>query len=41
MYQDRLREILKKSGKLKELQMKWFGFTMDLPDVVTVPVASK
>ena len=39
-FNDRITE-LKKSGKLKELQMKWFGFTMDLPDVVTVPVASK
>ncbi len=27
----------KKSGKLKELQMKWFGFTMDLPDTLPAP----
>jgi len=27
----------RKSGKLKELQMKWFGFTMDLPDTLPAP----
>lgn len=26
-----------KSGKLKELQTKWFGFTMDLPDTLPAP----
>jgi polar amino acid transport system substrate-binding protein len=28
---------LKKSGKMKELQLKWIGVEMDLPDVVTDP----
>ena len=27
---------LKKAGTLNELQMKWFGFTMELPDVPTL-----
>ena len=39
-FNDRITE-LKKSGKLKELQMKWFGFLMEVPDVVTVPEAAK
>jgi polar amino acid transport system substrate-binding protein len=39
-FNDRITE-LKKSGKLKELQMKWFGFPMEVPDVVTVPEAAK
>ena len=28
---------LKKSGKMEELQKKWIGISMDLPDVVTDP----
>jgi polar amino acid transport system substrate-binding protein len=39
-FNDRITK-LKKSGKLKELQMKWFGFPMEVPDVVTVSVAAK
>ena len=27
---------LKKAGALNELQMKWFGFTMEVPDVPTL-----
>ena len=27
---------LKKAGVFNELQMKWFGFTMELPDVPTL-----
>jgi hypothetical protein len=27
---------LKKAGTFGELQKKWFGFTMDLPDVPTL-----